>query len=302
MKWLLLAILSSLSVLPLDTLPETSSGEVIYAGCTPADTELKQLLRIPAATLVDFVRWRIQIRESDKRFQIEWTYGESQPNTLGFKQGGTTKSTTGTVTVARRNDNILSGTIYQLHTSSFASPFTLFKVNQNLLHILTADSRLMVGNGGWSYTFNKIEPDANRELPKFKAARMILTDTASQLTFDGRTPCQDIARDNQWNVSDQCFKLKWRLVLKRDAGTHKPTTYQFRRVMDNKPGNIEGTWAIVEGTEPHRDAIVIRLDPDKPEKTLSLLVGDDHVLYFLDKNDALRVGNDNFSYTLNRKL
>lgn len=299
MRWLLLAIFIPMSALLSD---RPAPHEIVYAGCTPADQELKQLLRIPAHEPVDFVRWKIQINESDKRFEVQWTYGESQPNTLGFKQGGTAKSATGRVVVGKRNDKVLGGLVYQLHSNSFASPFQLFQMNENLLHILTVNGRLMVGNGGWSYTFNKVEPEANLELPRFNAARMILTDTALQLTFDGRTPCQEIARDNQWNVSTQCFKLKWRLILKRDVRTHKPTTYQFRRIMDNEPGNIEGSWTIVEGTGLHRDAIIVRLDPDEPAKSLSLLVGDDNVLYFLDKNDALRVGNDNFSYTLNRKL
>jgi hypothetical protein len=37
------------------------------------------------------------------------------------------------------------------------------------------------------------------------------------------------------------------------------------------------------------------------KKTLSLLAADENVLFFLDKNQKLYVGNEDFSYTLNRK-
>jgi len=43
------------------------------------------------------------------------------------------------------------------------------------------------------------------------------------------------------------------------------------------------------------------LDPDKPERSLFLLQGDENVLFLLDRNQQLYVGNKDFSYTLNRR-
>jgi hypothetical protein len=57
---------------------------------------------------------------------------------------------------------------------------------------------------------------------------------------------------------------------------------------------------IVQGAKGDPDAVVIQLDPDDPNGFLSFLKADENILFFLDKNRDLLVGNDRFSYTLNR--
>jgi hypothetical protein len=46
--------------------------------------------------------------------------------------------------------------------------------------------------------------------------------------------------------------------------------------------------------------VVYQLDPDQPDRTIYLLVGDRNTLFFLDKEGRLLKGDENFSYTLNR--
>jgi hypothetical protein len=72
-------------------------------------------------------------------------------------------------------------------------------------------------------------------------------------------------------------------------------------VVDNAPKDITGTWSITKGTESNPDAIIYQLDPDKPNQTISLLVGDENILYFLHKNQELFIGNGDFSFTLNKR-
>lgn len=119
--------------------------------------------------------------------------------------------------------------------------------------------------------------------------------------YDGRTPCQDYAAEHQLNVTADCFKLKWRLILNRDAITHKPTTYTIRKVVDNIPQDVSGNWRIIKGIKENPNAIIYQLDPEYPQNSICLLAGDDHVLFFLDKKYRLHAGNGDFSYTLNRK-
>jgi hypothetical protein len=60
-----------------------------------------------------------------------------------------------------------------------------------------------------------------------------------------------------------------------------------------------GTWHIEKGTKTNREASVYRLDQDgKPPIFLQKL--DDNILFFLDQNKNLMIGNRDFSYTLNR--
>lgn len=64
---------------------------------------------------------------------------------------------------------------------------------------------------------------------------------------------------------------------------------------------MRGNWTILGGMPSHPKAVIIQLDPDKPEKSLSLLAGDENVLFFLDKSNRLYTGNGDFSYTLNKR-
>lgn len=44
------------------------------------------------------------------------------------------------------------------------------------------------------------------------------------------------------------------------------------------------------------------LPKDKSDEALQFLVGDENVLFFLDKKKQLLVGDENFSFALNRKM
>ena len=61
-----------------------------------------------------------------------------------------------------------------------------------------------------------------------------------------------------------------------------------------------GKWSIVKGTKGDPDAEVYQLDTDDQNGFLSFLKVDDNILFFLDKDRELLVGNEHFSYTLNR--
>lgn len=58
---------------------------------------------------------------------------------------------------------------------------------------------------------------------------------------------------------------------------------------------------MIKGYANNPDAVVIQLNPDKSDELVSFLVGDDNVLFFLDKTNQLFIGDSNFSYTLNKR-
>jgi hypothetical protein len=117
--------------------------------------------------------------------------------------------------------------------------------------------------------------------------------------FDGRTPCQELARQVKVATSAECIKIKWRLILYQDPATHAPTSYSLEGFVYRKPPRI-GKWTILKGSKTDLNALVYQLDPDSPGGFLSFLKGDDNILFVLDRERNLMVGNIYFSYTLNR--
>ena len=128
--------------------------------------------------------------------------------------------------------------------------------------------------------------------------------------FQGRMPCTEIARQLQLPTTADCNQLKWGLTLYQDPVTLQPTTYSLTIVgagdlIKQEGGSYhqkkyEGKWLITEGMKSNPAAYVYRLDLGRPGANLFLLKGDAHVLFVLDENKVLRVGNEDFSYTLNR--
>lgn len=281
-----------------------ADSSIVFVGSTPGDDLIKSLLGIHPKIKVDFIRWMLTLHTSascQNTFSVTVAFGEAQPNALGFKGGAEKRSFKGTYKITRERNGKTKGEIYHLKSSGWPAPVSLARLNDNLLHLLTPQHTLMVGNGGWSYTLNRKEPVVTGILPSFALSSTLLSDTSGQLIFDGRTPCQGFAAEHQMNVLSTCFKLKWRLVLKRDPLTKEPATYTIRKVVDNIPRDVSGNWTILKETRGNSNAVIYKLDPGDPEKSISLLAADQNVLFFLNKKHELYTGNSDFSFTLNRK-
>jgi hypothetical protein len=281
---------------------DSSTSEIVFVASTPGDEEIKSLLTINTSTTVDFIRWNLTLRTASdqKTFLLNIVFGESQPNTLGFKGGGEKLSFEGGYSVSR---STMGNEIYHLKSANLPAEILLVKVNENIMHVLTAQKKLMIGNGGWSYTLNRKDRVSNSVgLPVLTTSSALLIDPSPQITFDGRTPCQDFANDHKMDVSPSCFKLKWRVVLNRNPITHEPTTYTMRKVVDNVPRDVTGNWTIIKGVKENPNVIIYRLDPEDTEKAISLLVGDENVIFFLTKNNELYLGDGDFSFALNKRV
>ncbi|WP_336514539.1 hypothetical protein [Pollutibacter soli] len=119
-------------------------------------------------------------------------------------------------------------------------------------------------------------------------------------TYVGRTPCSEISSDIGLNPPAECFKLKWKLILYRDAKTLKPTTYLLQSTF-NRQKDITGTWSGETIRNNNIEQPMYSLHNVLNGKNLTLLVGDENVLFFVDPTGNLYPGNAEFSYTLNRK-
>ena len=171
----------------------------------------------------------------------------------------------------------------------------LVAISTNLFHMLDGQSQLLVGNAGWSYTLNREFVEAG-EVATFKSSGA--QSDEAKLIFEGRTPCREITMLHpEMKASSDCFKIKWRLILNRDAQTGLPSTCTTRNIVDNQPRDVVGTWQLVKSP----NAVIYQLNLPGLKDPILLLQADKNILYFLDEKQHLLIGNKDFSFTLNRK-
>ncbi|MEZ4904292.1 MAG: hypothetical protein R2822_22345 [Spirosomataceae bacterium] len=131
------------------------------------------------------------------------------------------------------------------------------------------------------------------------SSRPIATGPSVVGIFEGRCPCKELAELLKVAVSNECFKTKWSLTLLQDPATKQPTTYVLEGSFYR--ANIrQGNWSILKGIKNDTNAVVYLLDSGNHKEPLFILKGDDNVLFILNKDRSLLVGNDLFSYTFNR--
>lgn len=117
--------------------------------------------------------------------------------------------------------------------------------------------------------------------------------------YDGRTPCRELSIQLDEPKPPECIKIKWRLRMFKDKATGTTGTYELQGFIYKKETPLLGKWHIIKGTAANPEAIIYQLDREG-RPPLLLQQCDDNVLYFLDKDKKLLVGNRDFSYTLNK--
>jgi hypothetical protein len=145
-------------------------------------------------------------------------------------------------------------------------------------------------------------------------------DTAVFAVFAGTTPCSNVIRpvhkireEPDCNMVEcLCAMVEWKLILYQDPVTRELTYYKLSSTnrfivkgtnMYSQPGTkteSEGKCTIVRGSKTNPLAILYRLNPDKPAITIDFLRLSDNLLHILDHDGKLMIGNEFWSYTLNR--
>ena len=257
-----------------------SAKEKTYTGSTPADPVVRLFLGIPLSDSVDFIRWKCIL--IDNQYQLQCNYGIGKPNTDGFMNGGTKLKLIGEY---KKEKNV-----YLLKNRT--KTLKAVELNQDLLHLLNADNRLLVGNGGWSYTLNSVTPFGTSQV-NMAAAPTVLNDS---MAFEGRTPCNvpGVIAPGVW-----CYKLKWYVVLYANAKLNEPRSYKVLGTPWREEGARTGNWKIIDGKDGRT---IYQLNDENGNGFLYLLKLDEHILVFIDAKGKLLVGDEDFSYTLNRKF
>ncbi|HEX6334165.1 MAG TPA: hypothetical protein VFZ78_08050 [Flavisolibacter sp.] len=270
-------------------------GNAVFVGSTPGHRFVRDIFRLGNDS-IDFIKWTLHLEDAPMgNFRLELHYGLAKPNTSGFYSGGKKHVIVGTYTMnpVRATESL---SVFQF-TSGQADTFSMMRYGERLMHLLEADGSLATGNGGWSYTLTRSgTPHQAGYLYSMPGAGYMQTDTARLSRFEGRSPCREITKTYDIKVPSECFKLKWRVDLLRDAATGVPALYRLFYTL-HRQSVVEGRWTLRQDL---RGARIIQLHDAIGHKSLYLLVADRNVLFFLDSNNNLLPGDRDFSYTLNR--
>jgi len=258
-----------------------SGREKIFTGSTPANHVIRNFLGISLADSIDFIRWKLSFDQT--KYSLSANYGIGKPNTNGFIAGGKW---------ARFSGELKKGKdIYWLTNGNRAIELAI--LNDEVLHLVNPGGSLMRGTAGWSYTLSIEKSSATNPL-HFVPKKFILKDS---MAYEGRTPCLDFADIQK---GKDCYKLKWSIVLFADPTTNTPAGFRLRGTAvqhQSKTGTWVGGWT-KSSTGNERIVYQLNLEEGKP---LYFILPDENILLLTDNEGNLLVGNEDFSYTLNRK-
>ena len=286
--------------------PASDARTAVFVGSTPCNGALRALLDIPRAENAELIEWELSLSDTGEpstsgNYDLRFKFGKTRPNQPGLDADASKRE--------RRGRWKREAASRQPATTVVAldNGLSLLRVGDTILHLLEANRSLMAGNGGWSYTLSR--RDVSERHPDAAVAAADPGDpprTTSRATgpsllaiFDGRTPCQGIARELGIAARPGCSKAKWRLTLFHDPNSHEPTTYRLEGTLYRSQPR-EGSWRITRGIPGLPGADVYELGSGNGEPQALLLKGDERVLFFLGRDRLPLTGNATNAYTLDR--
>jgi hypothetical protein len=283
----------------------------VFAGMTPCTAQARPLLKIPAGTDCDQMIWTLVLHQDPQTaapttYSLQTSYGLSKQGTNDLIDGGTTVSMEGKWTMTTGTKSDPDAIVYQINPDDAQRTISFLKVSDGLIHVLSQEKEMLVGNGAWSYTLNRVgqeSPAQAHERPWWSSSPPtrpseppMPVGSSVFAVFDGRTPCHEVALDFTGTDPSDCLKIKWRLTLYQDSTTGEPGRYLYMGISTFR----EGSWKIVHGKEGDPDAILYQLQPDGEQHSFSFLNVDNNHLFLMERDMNLLVGNEFFSYTLSR--
>ena len=156
-------VLSGIASSFIGTKTPNSPTPEMFAGASPCDQFIRPLLSIPAGTECELIKWKLSLfknpeNEDQSRFGLQYTYGMAKNGTQGFVNDGTSVQISGRWKF-EKNDGKLPGPALLQLTPEQNKPISFVQLNNNLLHLLDPEGKLMIGNAAWSYTLNRARPN-----------------------------------------------------------------------------------------------------------------------------------------------
>ena len=182
--------------------PPTALRSMVYVGSTPCDEPVRALLGIPLEANAELIEWELTLEEAagsgaSAAYHLRYRFGRTRQNQPGLDASAERLKRRGAWRIESAGRQSRTVQVVVLDGS-----VSLMKVGETILHVVAPDGTLMAGNGGWGYTLSRRDA-----VEKEVAAGLAAADpgdpprTTSRATgpsvfgiFDGRTPCQGIAR------------------------------------------------------------------------------------------------------------
>ncbi|PSL27279.1 copper resistance protein NlpE N-terminal domain-containing protein [Dyadobacter jiangsuensis] len=132
----------------------------VFVAATPCDAVPRHLLAIPDNLDCEMIKWRLTLRRDPRNlgrddFKLQYTYGITKPGTQGFMNDGFSKEISGKWVISGNTGKTPGKQIFTLEPTASESKITLLQMSDRMLHLLDTQGNLMIGNAGFSYTFNK---------------------------------------------------------------------------------------------------------------------------------------------------
>jgi hypothetical protein len=142
--------------------PGTSSVLGIFVASTPCSQVSRPLPGISVNTDCEVIKWRLTLYHDESAktpttYTLHSLYGLPKQGTTGFIGGGKKVDMDGKWTIIKGKASTRNAIVYRLEDSKTKKTISFLKLNDNLLHLLDSDQRLMIGSAAWSYTFNRID-------------------------------------------------------------------------------------------------------------------------------------------------
>ncbi len=303
-----LAFLPVLALTPCTRSSDSSSTLGVFVGTSLCSDSARPLLGIPAAAQCDRTKWDLTLyvdarTQSPTTYRLSSEYGYHIDNRTLVMKGSNVSEGKWAVTRGVHGDP--NATVYQLNPGDPGKTISFQKIDANIIHLLERDRTLTIGSAAQSFTLGKTNPQRTSNssdssvLTKTSARLPKTSENALVAVYTGRTPCREVAQQLNYPVGADCVKLKWELTLYQDPKTQTAATFKLRGTLF-RDYDREGTWAVMRGRADHANGSIFKLDLDKPKGSLLLFKADENILFFLDDDGSLMVGNRDFSYTLNR--
>ena len=282
-----------------------------FVATTPCNDAVKEMVGVAADFKCEMMKWKLTLfndaRKDPSTFELVYTYGMAKQGTRGFTDDAKTIELKGKWKIEKGKSK-KSDVIITLIADNSPVTLSFLQPGQNLLHLLDKDKQLVNGTAAWSYTFNRTDPvpvSTGKFIPRLVSSTQLSAISDTVGIFYGRAPCNRALREINNISAEGCQIIKSRLVLLQDTNTHAPTNFIIQTIYVGKGDNtytVTGTWKLLEGTIDNPAAIVYQLLPDKAKSQDQLLLvkADENILYFIDNDTQLLVGDSYSSYTLNR--
>ena len=132
----------------------------IFVAATPCDAIPRHLLAIPGNLDCEMIKWRLTLRRDPRNlgrddFKLHYTYGMTKPSTQGFMNDGFSKEISGKWVISKNTGKLPGKQIFTLQPTDSQAAVALLQMSDRVLHLLDTQGNLMIGNAGFSYTFNR---------------------------------------------------------------------------------------------------------------------------------------------------